>query len=78
MLQDMLQFSESCPLSSSEVTWDQLVQVALHLLTQHTTGTNLTIQMLTNNRSAMYIHTWEMMYGKPLSLWVVLNIQWKF
>ena len=47
--QDLLEFTEKCPsLSVGEgVARDQLVQVALHLLTQHTTGTTLTPHMLT-------------------------------
>ena len=48
-LQDLLEFTETClSVSTGEPSArDQLVQVALHLLTQHTTGTTLTTHLLT-------------------------------
>ena len=45
-LQDLLQFTETYSLSDSEAARDQLAQVALHLITRHTTGTTLTTDML--------------------------------
>ena len=50
--QDLLEFTKACPSLSVGETGarEQLVQVALHILTQHTTGTTLTSHMLLSHR----------------------------
>ena len=51
-LQDLLEFTKACPSLSVGETGarEQLVQVALHILTQHTMGTTLTSHMLLSHR----------------------------
>ncbi|CAI8007038.1 hypothetical protein GBAR_LOCUS5020, partial [Geodia barretti] len=51
---DLLEFTKACPSLSVGETGarEQLVQVALHLLTQHTTGTTLTSHMLLSHSGA--------------------------